>query len=57
MLLKTRPWVRDSTVALDCSKDEKQEFVLAQSSSVHKRRKISFVCAKTVQIVNFIVFS
>lgn len=42
MLLKTCPWVRDSTVELDCSEDEKQKFVLAQSLSVHEKGKISF---------------
>lgn len=56
MLLKTLPWVRDSTVELDCSEDGKQKFVLAQSSSVHKKGKMSFFCAKTAWIVNFIVF-
>lgn len=58
MLLKLRPRVRDSAVAPDYSEDEKQKFVLAQSSSVPKRGKsVSFFGAKTIQIVDFIVFS
>ena len=56
---KKCPWVRDTTVALNCSEDEKQKFVLAQSLSVHKKGRMSFFSfvQRTTRIINFIVFS